>query len=170
MYEPGTILTLKEPRSVGEPTLENGDPNPDYEEFPYDRVRVLGTSPINHGLTQSEWQGAEGTGIIIEPLHGFGSNVDEPQGRIQSLYEVESIPEREIDVGAPVKVTTQATAGPSPEEVFAAEAPADKAHTSKDGERVRSPFDAPSTTTAVTEEAKPAATEAPDSVKSPLSE
>lgn len=159
MYEPGTILTLKEPRSVGTPGEDS------YEEFPYDRVRVLGGSPINHGATQSEWVGADANGIIIEPLNGFGANADEPQGRIQSLYDVESIPEREIDLGAPVKVTTQAQAGPTPEEVFAAEAPADKAATSKDGERVRSPLDQPSTSTDV--KADPPAKVAPKDIQNP---
>lgn len=145
MYEPDTILKLKEPRSVGEPDSE------DYEAFPYDVVKVVGPSPINHGGPQSEWIGSEGSGVIITPINGFGSTLDEPFGKLQSLYEVESIPEREIELGAPVKVITPGTAGPTPEEVFAKEAPADPDKRSKHGERVRSPLDGPSTSSEVTE-------------------
>lgn len=107
MYEPGTILTLKEPRSTDE------------EPFPYDRVRVIGVSPINHAAgAAAEWEGASGQGIIVQPETDFAATLDEPIGKLQSLYDVEFVPDNTI-VAEPVKVVTPGTAGPSPEEVFA---------------------------------------------------
>ncbi len=108
MYEPETILTLKEPRGTED------------EPFPYDRVKVIGQSPINHGTASEEWAGANGQGVIIEPLTSFGSTLDEPFGKIQELYTIESVPPP-VEV-VPPKVLTPESLGASPEEVFAAEA------------------------------------------------
>lgn len=110
MYQPDTVLTLKDPRSTEE------------EPFPYDRVRVVGQSPVDHGLTSSAWTGSNGQGVIVTPLTSFGSTIDEPYGKLQRLYEVESIPEVVVPVAATVKVLQQTDAGPSPEDVFAQEA------------------------------------------------
>ena len=111
MYEPKTILKLKKTRGT-----EN-------KPFPYDRVEVVGQSPVNHGAQASEWVGAAGQGVVITPLDGFGSTLDEPYGKLQSIYDVESLPPDEI-IAAPVKVirSNSGSAGPSPEEVFAGEA------------------------------------------------
>lgn len=130
MYEPETILTLKEPRSQYD---DDGEP---VKLFPYDRVKVIGPSPINHGITSEEWVGANGQGVIITPLTDFGGTADEPLGKLQALYDVESVPERTAPVAAPIKVVTPGTAGPTPEDVFAKEAPGEA---SKHGERVRTP-------------------------------
>ena len=133
MYQPDTILTLKEPRST------------DDEPFPYDRVRVVGQSPINHGLTDETWVGANGQGVIIEPIHSFGSTTDEPFGKLQELYDVESIPEVEAVAPVTVKTVPPEAQGPSPEDVFASEA----AKEGKDSRRVKpveppkSPLDKP---------------------------
>lgn len=107
MYEPGTILTLKEPKSTED------------EPFAYDRIRVVGQSPINHADISSEWSSGNGQGVIIEPAGGhFGATLDEPEGRLQALYDVESIPEPVI-IQPSVKVITPALAGATPEEAFA---------------------------------------------------
>jgi len=125
MYEPGTILTLKEPRSTKD------------QPFPYDRVRVIGQSPIDHRLFSAEWEGANSQGVVIAPENGFGSNVDEPYGKLISLYDVDTIPTTEVDI-QPVRVinSTSGQAGPTPEEVFSTEAPGVK---SPDGMRGRTP-------------------------------
>jgi hypothetical protein len=101
VYKPDTILALKEPR-----TEYDEDGAVVGEAFPYDRVRVIGQSPVNHATIATEWTGANGQGVIVEPLTEFGANLDEPFGRLQELYVVESLPEP----------------GPSPEQVFADEA------------------------------------------------
>lgn len=124
MYEPDSILELKEQR---DPDEETG------EAFPYNRVRVVGPSPVNHGVRSAEWTGADGQGVIITPLSNFGSVLDEPYGKLRDLYTVVEIPVREGPVQAPVRVinSTTAAAGPTPEEVFAQEAPGVK----RDGDR-----------------------------------
>jgi hypothetical protein len=114
MYEPDTILTLKEQR----------EPDPETEEeFAYNRVRVVNESPVAHD--RGDWQGADARGVIIVPLSNFGGTLDEPFGKLRELYDVESIPEHTAPVEQPVRVINQGTAsaGPTPEEVFAAEAP-----------------------------------------------
>lgn len=108
MYKPDTILRLKDPRTVDED-----------EPFAYDRVRVVGQSPVQHADISSEWVGGNGQGVIIEPLSGFGSNLDEPLGRLQELYEVESLPEAVVITGDQVKVVKPEDLPPSPEDIFA---------------------------------------------------
>lgn len=145
MYDPETILALKEPR--WRPLDEQGEPgewtpdgydkfladtaklkstdNPIGEEFPYNRVKVIGPSPIQYGGNDSPWQGAASAGVIIQPLTGFSSTEDRPLGLIQSIYNVESIPEPVVVAtayGMPTQVVVAAK-GPTPEEVFAVKAP-----------------------------------------------
>lgn len=107
MYAPDTILTLKKPRST------------DDEAFPYDRVKVIGQSPVNHGLRSEQWAGNNGQGVIVTPLTDFASTIDEPYGKLQRLYDVESMPEVEVPVVGTVNIKSQEEAGPSPEDVFA---------------------------------------------------
>lgn len=112
MYEAGTILVLREPRST------------ETETFAWDRVKVVGTSPVNHANSSSEWVGATGQGVIIEPLTEFGAHLDEPFGKLQMLYDVESIPEPvEVPLQPMVRHVRQDQLGPSPEDVFRKEAP-----------------------------------------------
>lgn len=113
MYVKDTILALKEPR----------DPDPETgEKFPYNRVRVVGQSPISHEI-QGDWRGVDAEGVILEGLTNFGATLDEPFGKCVKLYTVESIPEA-IEVAAPtIKVIEPGQAGPTPEEVFAEQAP-----------------------------------------------
>jgi hypothetical protein len=117
LYTPDTILKLREPRTVGSPGAA------DYQPFAYDRVRVIGQSPVDHGLRSAAWAGANGQGVIIEPLGAFASNVDEPFGKLQRLYEVESIPTQEAPVVGTVEIVSSEARGPSPEDVFASQAP-----------------------------------------------
>lgn len=127
MYAPNTVLELKEPKSM------------DGKPFPYDEVRVVGPSPIQHPvIAGAQWSGGDAQGVIITPLTDFAGNLDEPFGKLQALYNVKSVPERNA---TPQKVVvidaTSAEAGDTPEQVFAREAPGDEA--SVDGKRVRSP-------------------------------
>jgi hypothetical protein len=129
MYEPGTILALKEPKSTEE------------LNFPYDKVTVVGQSPIDHGgAVGGNWTGPDGQGVIIQPITSFGSTLDEPFGKLRSIYDVESIPEQIIEAPQ-VRVvnSTSGSAGPTPEEVFA-EASAGQP---KSPTRVRTPIGSP---------------------------
>lgn len=115
MYEPNTVLALKEQRP--------NDPETD-EPFPYNRVRVVGESPVSHA-DKGDWKGGDARGVIIVPLTNFGSTLDEPFGKLREMYKVESVPEVEIEVAPKIRVVnaTSAQAGPTPEEVFASKAP-----------------------------------------------
>jgi hypothetical protein len=133
MYEPGTILELKEQR---EPDEETG------EEFPYNRVKVVGPSPVDHGLASAEWEGPNGAGVIVTPETNFGSTLDEPYGKLQALYNVVSVPETIIpEPGIRVIHSTSGSAGPTPEEVFAKEAPGTAPEEGQ--KRGRTPFQSP---------------------------
>lgn len=115
MYAADTELTLKVQR----------DPDPETgEEFPYNTVRVVGESPVSHA-DKGKWTGADAAGVIIVPLSNFGSTLDEPFGKLRSLYDVAMIPEKVTEVAAPVRVinATTAEAGPTPEEIFSEQAP-----------------------------------------------
>lgn len=115
MYEPDTILSLKEQR---EPDEETNEP------FPYNEVRVVGESPVSHA-DKGDWTGTDARGVIIVPLTNFGSTLDEPFGKLREIYDVKSIPEVEVDVAPKIRVinSSSAQAGPTPEEVFAEKAP-----------------------------------------------
>jgi hypothetical protein len=126
MYESDTILTLKEQRPADDETGE---------DFAYNRVRVVGESPVSHAQ-KGDWTGSDARGVIIIPLSNFGGTLDEPFGKLRELYEVESIPTHEAPVNVPVKVInrTSAASGPTPEEVFKEKAPGVP---SEDGRRGR---------------------------------
>lgn len=130
MYEPDTILKLKKPRST------------DDAVFPYDKVRVVNRSPINHSGT-SDWEGADAEGVIIQPLTGFDANSDEPFGKLAALYDVAELPDTSVDPESQkirVVDTATAAAGKTPEEVFAEEAPGEPG---VDGKRGRTPRESP---------------------------
>lgn len=131
MYAANTILSLKTQR----------DPDPETgEEFAYNKVKVVGPSPINHG-TADGWSGMQATGVIITPLTNFGSTLDEPLGKLQALYDIEEEPKVEVEV-AKIRVIDSASrdAGETPEEVFAREAPGEA---DAEGGRKRTPFVSP---------------------------
>jgi len=106
VFKPGKILTLKEPRS------------PAKEPFAYDRIEVIGASPLSHADIRSEWTGTNAQGVIVKPLTDFGSTLDEPMGRLVELYAVESIPENRPPEPE-VKVQSEEYTYKSPEDVFA---------------------------------------------------
>lgn len=114
MYAKDTILTLKKKRK----------PDPETkEEFPYNVVRVIGESPVSHAH-KGDWTGPDAAGVIIVPLTNFGATLDEPFGKLRDIYEVTEIPETVIQEQK-IRVIDSSTsqAGPTPEEVFAKDAP-----------------------------------------------
>lgn len=111
MYASDSILTLKEPRSTDE------------KPFAYDRVKVIGPSPVAH-REDPRYTGSDAKGVIIQPLTEFAGNLDEPFGKLRTLYNVEFVPEYEEEVTTTIKrydATTRA-AGPTPEDIFAEKA------------------------------------------------
>jgi hypothetical protein len=114
MYVNDTILTLKEQRDADPETGE---------AFPYNRVRVIGPSPVSHA-DKGDWKGADAAGVIIVALTNFGATLDEPFGKLREMYDVEEIPET-VPARQPEAFIRpqQAPPGRTPEEVFAAEAP-----------------------------------------------
>lgn len=110
MYEPGTILALREPQSTDEST------------YPYDRVKVIGQSPVQHATASgSMWAGADATGYIIQPLSDFAPTVDKPFGELAEAYEVEEYPTDPF-TGDPITPESNPRNAPSPEQQFAAAA------------------------------------------------
>lgn len=129
MYTSNTILELKEKRSKGEPGT------PEYEPFAYDEVKVIGSSPIENGGGKYDYEGADAQGVIIQPLTSFESTIDEPFGKLRAIYDVKELPVVEVEEPKVRVIDAQtAEAGPTPEEVFADEAPGEA---SVDGRRVR---------------------------------
>lgn len=104
MHPPGTILALRAPIGTDE------------KPYPYDRVVVIGTSPVQH-LTEAKWKGQDATSIVIQPVDSFGGNVDKPLGEINELYEVESYPETN-QVATPVTPESQKINPQSPEQLL----------------------------------------------------
>lgn len=103
MYVPGTILALNEPQSTEE------------KPFAYDRVEVVGPSPVNHGVQSGDYTGADAVGVVIKPAGDeFGPNLDEPFGKLRAIYNVEFEPELVANILNP----TQTPEGMSPEQVF----------------------------------------------------
>ena len=133
MYERNTVLTLKKPFPNDEETGE---------VFPYNEVRVIGESPISYAGA-GEWSGMAAQGVIIEPTSNFGSNLDEPLGKLQALYDVKELPAPvELPVGPSTVPVTRP--GPTPEDVFAGEAPGvPPAEGEKRGRTRPSPLDDP---------------------------
>ncbi len=109
MFQPETVLTKREPFAE------------DHASAPYNRVRVIGQSPINHGTIQTEWVGGQAQGVIVQPLDGFGATLDEPYGKLVDLYEIESVPENIIPA-EPIVHHVPQDGSPSPEDVFREEA------------------------------------------------
>lgn len=119
MYFPGTRLKLKAPRSV--PAVaedkEKKIKAQKAEPFAYDEVEVVGQSPVSHSAGTG-WDGVDGQGVILRPLTAFGGLIDEPFGKVMSLYEVTYEPDPNDPGLAPQKPKL----GPSPEDQFKREA------------------------------------------------
>lgn len=105
MYQPETILTKREPFDE------------DHSGAPYNRIKVVGQSPINHGGGATDWEGAQAQGVIVQPLEGFGATADEPYGKLVKLYEIESVPENVLPAEPQIRHIPQ-EGEPSPEDVF----------------------------------------------------
>ena len=105
MFQPETVLIKREPFEE------------DHASAPYNRVKVIGQSPINHGTIQTEWVGAQAQGVIIQPIDGFGSTLDEPYGKLVDLYEIESVPENVLPAEQVIQYIPQ-DGSPSPEDIF----------------------------------------------------
>jgi hypothetical protein len=104
VYTPDTILERKEPK-----------------ENAYDKVRVVGPSPISFSATRGEWGGRGAQdGVIIEPVEEHDSTIDVPLGQLQELYSVVSEGEPlgiQPTFEPPKRVDTRMLK--SPEDVFA---------------------------------------------------
>jgi hypothetical protein len=126
MYAPGTILKLKKQKPDQVIPAKVDPDNPDRKRpkttipFPYNRVVVVGESPVDHGAGRGgEWSGAGARGVLLQPLSSHASTLDEPFAKLQKLYDVEEVPKNEVEV-TPIRVVRAHTydAGPTPEEVF----------------------------------------------------
>jgi hypothetical protein len=106
MFEPGTILALKDPQSTEE------------ETYPYDRVLVVGQSPVHHATESgSAFAGADAQGYIIRPVEGFAGTVDKPVGLLNELYEIESYP-TDPTTGEPLRPENNPRNLPTPEQLL----------------------------------------------------
>jgi hypothetical protein len=108
MFQPGTILRLREPQSTDE------------TPYPYDLVKVVGQSPIQHSRpdADSPFAGQDAVGYIITPAgDGFGPTLDKPYGELAELYDIEEYP-TDPQTGEQLKPENYAT-GLSPEQILA---------------------------------------------------
>jgi len=104
MFEPGTILALREPQST------------DDEIYPYDRVLVVGQSPVHHvSDSGGAFAGADAMGFIVRPLAEFAPTVDKPMGLLNELYEVEAYP-TDPTTGEPLRPENNPRNLPTPEQ------------------------------------------------------
>ena len=87
--------------------------NPD----PYDRVEVIGESPLSFSDSSSTWDGVGARGVILKPLESFAGTVDRPYGELMRDYKTEFEPPNTIP--QPKVEIIDVDALPSPEEVFA---------------------------------------------------
>lgn len=109
MFEPGTILRLREPQST------------DDAPYPYDLVKVIGQSPIQHSRADADtpFAGQDAVGYIVQPAgDGFGPTLDKPYGELAALYDIEEYPTDPI-TGEELKPENTPRGLPSPEQVFA---------------------------------------------------
>ena len=120
MYSRGTILTRREP--FAEPNPKATPPVEGDARAAYNRVEVLGTSPIAYmGGAAGTWSGVSAQGVIVQPAApAFGGTIDRPLGELQRDYAIESEPEPTV-VSPSIRVINAHTreAGASPEEQFA---------------------------------------------------
>lgn len=144
MYQAETILELKEPKFIDDdgkrlPLSDYKGKKDAAKLFPYNRVKVIGQSPVMHAHSASGWEGPDAQGVIIQPITDFAANLDEPYGRLQRLYAVAEIPEDDIAKNVVAsdrgfhQVPASKLLGPTPEEQFRAASGADPAPTRPSG-------------------------------------
>lgn len=111
MYEPGTILRLREPQGT------------DKSPYPYDLVKVVGQSPIQHSRPDANtpFAGMDAVGYIITPVAEFGPTLDKPYGELAEVYDIESYP-TDPTTGEPLTPESNPRNLPSPEQFLAQEA------------------------------------------------
>lgn len=119
MFARGTILTRKEPFDEPKPAAKTEDARNGDPRHVFNRVRVIGPSPVQTSGHLAEWQGGQSQGVLVQPEGVFGPTVDRPLGELQRDYNVEFVPKVEIQQGT-VRVidATSSELGPSPEDVF----------------------------------------------------
>lgn len=127
MYSRDTILSRRDPFKDDDPAAV------------YNRVRVIGTSPVAYmGGATGTWSGVSAQGVIIQPEGAFGGNLDRPLGELQRDYEIETEPEPTV-VTPSIRVINAQTreAGPSPEDAFAETRRAEEDLATPNGRRKR---------------------------------
>lgn len=128
-YLDDTILELKEPAYIDadgkkQPLAEHKGKTPPERLFPYNKVKVVGRSPINHGHADKGWQGSDADGYIITPLTEFAANLDEPYGKLLALYNVAEMPDEDTAENVVAsdrgfhQVRPSRALPPTPEEIF----------------------------------------------------
>lgn len=110
-YVPGTILTRKQP-------IDPPDSEDSIDLSVYNRIEIIGRSPVQRGIRPAEWTGQAGDEYSIKPFEAFGEVIDTPQGALEKDYDVVTIPERPT---IQRETLTVLEPGPSPEQQFAAE-------------------------------------------------
>lgn len=106
MFEPGTVLRLREPEGT------------DDKPAAYDRVQVVGQSPVQHATaSETAWAGPDAVGFILRPLGEFAPTVDKPLGQLNELYEIESYP-TDPATGQPLTPESNPRNRPSPEQLL----------------------------------------------------
>jgi hypothetical protein len=106
MFSPGTILRLRDPQST------------DDKPYPYDLVKVVGQSPVQHSTGgDSPWAGPDAFGYIISPVDAFGPTLDKPYGELNDLYEVDEYPTDAV-TGQPITPENNPQNRPTPEQIL----------------------------------------------------
>lgn len=120
MYAPDTILVRKEPFPEPDPKGKTDEARAGHEMAPFNRIRVIGPSPVQMSGALAEWQGGQSAGVLVQPHMAFGPTVDRPLGELQRDYDVEFVPERSLELSQKIRVIDahSGEAGPSPEDVF----------------------------------------------------
>lgn len=121
MYAPDTILTKKDPLPEPNPAGKTDEERAGHPLAAYNRIRVVGPSPVQYSGQLAEWQGGASAGVLIQPTPAFGPTVDRPLGELQRDYEIESEPETTFEMTQKIRIIDAHSrqAGLSPEEVFA---------------------------------------------------
>lgn len=63
------------------------------KDHPFNRIKVVGVSPIRGARATGEWVGESGDDIIVEGLSAFAAPTTFPSTVLERDYDVESMPE-----------------------------------------------------------------------------
>lgn len=124
-YPSGTILEKNE--KVG--TKLEARVDADGEEYnvavvyPYNKIKVVGPSPVRGTETLPEWTGIDGDQFIITPESEFGATQVAPESVLQRDYTVVSYPdETTLEINPEREQQQRIQRLKSPEQLFAEEA------------------------------------------------